>query len=304
MNQTRILCLGAGGGWHSNELAKAAARMGCVMQFATYESLQANIESGQSRLQCEAGMVSDFDAILTRTMPAGSLEQISFRLAVLHAIDLGGVIPIVNRPRALEIAIDKFATLQIVSDLGYPVPDTVVVQSRSEAVDAFKRLGGDCIVKPIFGGEGRGVMRVCDPELAWTTFSTLENLGAVCYVQRFVAPGGCDTRLLVIGETIRGVRRSNPNDFRTNVSSGARCEPMEVDEDQAAMARHVCKTIGLSFASVDLLDHENDDPQIIEVNAIPGWKGAQGVAEESIAEKIIGLIRDKASANRGIILDG
>jgi RimK family alpha-L-glutamate ligase len=240
--------------------------------------------------------LADFDVLLTRTMPAGSLEQITFRLAVLHAVVHARILPVINSPSALEIAIDKFATLQRVSALGFPVPDTAVVQSRGDALDAFKMLGGDCVVKPIFGGEGRGVMRIRDAELAWTTFSTLENLGAVCYVQKFVPPGGSDIRLLVVGDTVRAIRRTNAKDFRTNVSSGGHSEAIEVDEQQTEMAHRICQDIGLRFASVDLLQFDHGPPKVIEVNGIPGWKGAQSVSTDQIAVEIVRELQAQAAS--------
>jgi len=252
--------------------------------------------NGDPNHQCEAGNLRDFDVLLTRTMPAGSLEQITFRLAVLHALVHDQTLPIINPPDALEVAIDKFATLQRVSALGFPTPDTAVVQSRRDALDAFQMLGSDCVVKPIFGGEGRGVMRIRDPELAWTTFSTLENLGAVCYVQKFVPPGGSDTRLLVIGDTVRGIQRTNDTEFRTNVSSGGHCQAIDLNEQQVEMAQTICKDIGLRFASVDLLHFEGGEAKVIEVNAIPGWRGAQAVSQDCIADEIIQELQNQAAA--------
>ncbi|MFK8110723.1 MAG: RimK family alpha-L-glutamate ligase [Rubripirellula sp.] len=295
----RFLCLGAGEGWHADQLTAAAAALGCELHHAKYETLRASIREGVCSLDCEAGPLAEFDAILTRTMPAGTLEQITFRLATLHDLQMKAgkeTVPIVNPPRSLEIAIDKFATLAHVAKLGYSVPETIVVQSRSEAVDAFSRLGGDCVIKPIFGGEGRGVMRVKDPELAWTAFCTLEQLGAVAYVQRFVPPGGTDTRLLVIGDKVIGLRRSADHDFRTNVRSGGRCQSIALDDAQVTMARRICDSIGLKFASVDLIDTEDGQGKVLEVNAIPGWKGAQSVTEHSIGEMIVGLLMKEAKA--------
>ena len=298
MSQLRILCLGAGEGWHSEQLSTASNALGCRMEFATYESLQTVMIDNAPSYRCEAGDLGDFDVLLTRTMPAGSLEQITFRLSILHALAHTQTLPVINPPNALEIAIDKFATLQRVSALGFPIPDTAVVQSRRDALDAFKLLGSDCVIKPIFGGEGRGVMRICDPELAWTTFSTLETLGAVCYIQKFVPPGGSDTRLLVIGESVRGIRRTNHTEFRTNVTSGGQCESIEVHEQQADMARSICKDIGLRFASVDLLHFEGGDPKVIEVNAIPGWRGAQTVTKAPIAIDIVSELQIQAATTR------
>lgn len=145
MSGTRILCLGAGEGWHAKQLRTAAADLGCRLALASYESLRGSISDHGLRVECEAGAIADFDVLLTRTMPAGSLEQITFRLATLHALSTrspstgspGRGVPVVNSPRGLEIAIDKFATLGVVAKLGYAVPETIVVQSRGEAIDAF-----------------------------------------------------------------------------------------------------------------------------------------------------------------------
>jgi ribosomal protein S6--L-glutamate ligase len=39
---------------------------------------------------------------------------------------------------------------------------------------AFAELGGDVVLKPLFGAEGRGMCRVTDAETAWRTFRVLE----------------------------------------------------------------------------------------------------------------------------------
>ena len=87
MSRRRFLVLGGGEGWHSRQLQDAAQRFDCEIEFAPYESLvgQVGLASG-CQVRCEAGPLSRFDAILPRTMPAGSLEQITFRLATLHSL--------------------------------------------------------------------------------------------------------------------------------------------------------------------------------------------------------------------------
>ena len=204
--------------------AKAGTRINCDrlantsaarFEQADYESLSAAVGIGvgdTSAVTCDAGKLDSFDVVLTRTMPAATLDRITFRLAVLHHLDRQGK-RIVNSPASLEIAIDKYATLSVVVGLGLPVPETRVVQSRADAMAAFADLGGDCVVKPLFGGEGRGVMRVSSVDLAATTFSTLDQLGAAIYLQRFIPPGGCDTRLLKIGRHVTALRRTNATDF-------------------------------------------------------------------------------------------
>lgn len=301
----RILCLGAGAGWHAEQITDACNRHGCELKAATYESLKAEVTSEGTSFHCDAGELTDFDLIFTRTMPLGSFEQITFRLAVLHEVhdratngnrgvtgqhQKNGMPLVINPPRSLELAIDKFSTLRQVEALGFRVPETCVVQSRSEALAAFQRLGGDCVVKPIFGGEGRGVMRLKEEELAWYTFSALDRLGSVFYVQKFVPPGGSDLRLLVIGDRVIGIRRENAQDFRANVAGGGVSSGVKVDHSLEAMAHAITRKLGLTYAAVDLLEDPAGIPCVIEVNAIPGWKGAQSVVSFSIADMIVSTL--------------
>ena len=301
----RLLALGPDEGWHADQLRSAATRLGRQLVYAPYESLQSTIKNGPATTTCAAGDLCDFDAVICRTMPAGTLEQITFRLATLHAALAQGV-RIINPPRTLELAIDKYATLAIVASLGYRIPDTTVAQSRKDALSAFDSFGGDVVVKPIFGGEGRGVMRIHDRQLAWYTFSTLEQLGAVLYVQKFVMPGGRDTRMLVIGDSVIGIRRVNPNDFRTNVAGGATGTPVQLSPAMVAAARRIAKAMSLVIGSVDVIDSlpqqsaagdDGIDGVVVEVNGVPGWKGAQGCLDIDLAETMIRCVIDLSSSS-------
>lgn len=295
MTARPLLALGPSEGWHADRLRQAAERVGRKLVYAPYESLAASIDdTGGRGLRCEAGRLHDFDGILCRTMPAGSLEQISFRLAVLHAAQAAGI-SVTNSPRTLELAIDKYATLGIVAGLGYRVPETVVVQSRGEALAAFETLGRDVVVKPIFGGEGRGVMRIQDPQLAWYTFTALERVGAVLYVQKFVAPGGRDVRMLVLGDRVLGIRRTNDRDFRTNVANGGQATAFPLSSGLTAMAREIAEAIGLVIGSVDLIDCPTHGHVVVEVNAVPGWKGAQACFDFDLAEPMIRCLIPRAA---------
>lgn len=296
MAQTRILMLGGGPGWHADQLSTACNAKGIQFQMAGFESLRSRLGDNINGIDCSAGKLESFDVVVVRTMPAASLDRITFRLACLHHLQRNGT-AVINAPSALEIAIDKFATLSVVASLGYPIPETSVVQSRSDAMIAFAELGGDCVVKPIFGGEGRGVMRVSSLELAETTFSTLDRLDATLYLQRFVPPGGCDVRLLTLGENVIALRRTNLDDFRTNRSFGASVSVTEVTPWQQSLAREICHAIGLTYGSVDLIDDPASDDgfRVVEVNAIPGWKAAQSVCERSIADQIVDVAMNTRS---------
>ena len=102
--------------------------------------------------------------------------------------------PVLNPPRAVEAAVDKYLSLSLLDAAGLPVPPTVACESAVSALAAYDHLGPDVVVKPLFGSEGRGLVRVSDRELARRTFHTLERLGAVIYVQATVRHPGFDYR--------------------------------------------------------------------------------------------------------------
>src|SRR5207248_10840341 len=157
-----------------------------------------------------------FDAAVVGTMPPGSLEQVVFRMDVLHRLEARGV-PVLNPPRALEACVDKYLATARLGAAGLPVPPTAVCQDAGAALEAFAALGGDVVVKPLFGSEGRGMLRVSDPELAWRTFRALERVGSVIYVQEYVRHPGWDLRVLILGgKVIAAMRRHANGDWRTN----------------------------------------------------------------------------------------
>jgi glutathione synthase/RimK-type ligase-like ATP-grasp enzyme len=62
------------------------------------------------------------------------------------------------------------------------------------------------------------------------------------------------------------------------------------------MALRICNDLDLTYAAVDMLETDDHAPCVIEVNAIPGWKGAQGVVPFSIAERIVASLVSAAES--------
>jgi len=151
--------------------------------------------------------VLECDAVLARIIPAGSLEQMIFRVDALHWIERRGV-PVMNSARAIEKTVDKFYTTALLQEAGLPTPETVVCENATEAMAAVARLG-DVIIKPIFGSMGHGMVRVNDPDVAFRVVRSLEQFRVVFYVQRVVDHGGRAIRALraaaVVGADYAGV---------------------------------------------------------------------------------------------------
>ncbi len=96
----RIALLAGGDGWHVRDLRRAAAQLGHAAEPVDFCRVCAHVDGPPDPL-------SAFDAVVVRTMPPGSLEQVVFRMDVLHRLESHGV-PVLNPARALEVCVDKY----------------------------------------------------------------------------------------------------------------------------------------------------------------------------------------------------
>jgi len=287
----RLAILGSLTGNYSLELLQAAQRVpGITATLHEFSELQSSIGAqGWNCTAADGTELTAVDAVLVRTMPRGSLEQIIFRIDLLHRLRDAGV-SVLNSPRCLEFAIDKYLTTGRLHAVGLPVPETVVCQEVDQAMAAFERLGGDVVLKPLFGGEGRGLMRLEDPELASRAFRTLVQLGAVLYLQRFVRHRGFDLRVLLLGDQAWSIRRVHPTDWRTNVSRGAVAEAVDTEPACLELARRSAAAVDGWFVGVDLLFDEADRPLVLEVNAVPGWQGLAAAHRVDMGQQVVAAV--------------
>lgn len=268
MSRIAILC--APDSWYFRDLRRAAADRHDLFA-VPFTRMAASVASAGPLVSSGECDLAAYDAILIRTMPPGSLEQVIFRMDALARLELAGK-RVINPPKAIEIAVDKYLTSARLHAAGLPHPPTIACQTWEDAMAAFEQLGGDVVVKPIFGSEGRGITRVTDENIAVRVFKTLAQLGAVIYLQAFIPHAGHDIRVLVIGERMLAMRRHNATDWRTNVSRGATAEPIDMTPGLAELARRACDATGAPIAGVDILPGKDGTPYVIEVNAVPGWK--------------------------------
>jgi ribosomal protein S6--L-glutamate ligase len=285
----RIAVLCSPDSWYARDLQRAAEARGCELALLPFSRITATVGAEQPIFACGDLDLARCDAMLVRTMPPGSLEQVVFRMDVLARLEAAGKL-VLNPPKALEAAIDKYLALAKLRAAGLPVPETWVGQTAEGAMAAFVSLGGDVVVKPIFGGEGRGITRVSDEQLALRAFKLLEQFGAVIYLQRFIPHQGFDLRLLVIGERVLAMKRASDSDWRTNISRGATAVPFEPHDDLLAMARQAAATIGAPLAGVDILPDLRGGRYVLEVNAVPGWKGLSRALNVDVAALVLDYI--------------
>lgn len=282
----RIAILAAGKGWHAEDLSRAAAARGQVAEHVDFRRVTAGVGHRVASL-------ADYAAILVRTMPPGSLEQVIFRMDALHAAQAAGS-SVLNPPAALEACVDKYLATARLSAAGIRVPPTLVCQHAEAAQEAFGMLGGDVVIKPLFGSEGRGMVHVTDPDTAWRVFHALERVQAVLYVQQFIPHPGWDVRALVLGGRMIAAMRRHGTGWRTNVAQGGRGEPITLGNAEAELATRAASVLGARVAGVDLLPGP-DGWYVLEVNAVPGWRTLAPVSGVDVAAAIIDFVAGRGS---------
>jgi RimK family alpha-L-glutamate ligase len=291
----RACILGEPTGWHARRLASLLEIRAFETAIVPWRCLSADVAP-----HGEAFGPPEFaraDVVAVRGMPGTSpaesrLEEVIFRMDVLARLAAHGT-PVVNPPKALEFAIDKYLSLTLLAAAGVPVPRTIVVQDAAHAMAAWEALGGDCVAKPLFGSRGRGLLRcrsAADAGAAVTATS------GVAYLQEFIRHDGWDVRALVVGEHLFAMRRdAAPGHWITNLGSGGSASRIDLAQDQEAVARRAASAVGASLAGVDMAPAADGRLVVLEVNGVPGWRGIEALLGDTVGETVADHIASLAS---------
>jgi len=274
--------------WSSTQVREALTKRGIPYVCFTFPKLVAQLGCKPYFKVADVDLLKDLNALIIRPIGRGSLEELVFRMDMLYKLERAGFY-VINPAESIEHCVDKYDILAILEDNGVPVPRTVATESANEAVKAFHMLGGDVVVKPIFGSRGIGATRVNDPEIALTVFKAITFQHGVVYLQEFVPHGHSDIRAFVVDGRVVAAMRRVADGWKTNYSQGARPAPTTLSKEFEDLAVKSAKAVGCKVAGVDILEGPQG-PRICDVNSQPGWKGLQMVTKVNIAEEIVDFV--------------
>jgi RimK family alpha-L-glutamate ligase len=234
------------------------------------------------------------DAVIVRGIPRGSLEQVIFRVDALHALVERGV-TCVNGPPAIERTVDKFLASALLARAGVPTPRTIACERPEDALEAFEELGGDVIVKPLFGAMGAGMTRVDDHDVAYRVFQALSLERAVFYLQEALPHDGGDVRALVVGRRVLAAIERVGSGWRANLARGARAQATQLTAEQERLCLDAAAALGVDYAGVDLLRATDGRDYVLELNGIPGWHGLQMATAVDVAAALVAHVEQRVS---------
>jgi len=280
---TTIAILTDSPGWHGRRLARAFAQLGVASAFASLSDCRVDLEANRWGIVIPGFDTRLPDAVFVREIAAGTFEQVTLRLGLLHALSEHGV-PVYNTARAVERTVDKSTTSLLLRKAGIDTPATWVTEQAAQARATLMRetaRGHRLVMKPLFGSQGKG-LRLLGPG---DELPVGDEYCGVYYLQRFVA-GDSDYRVFVIaGQAVAAMVRRGAG-WVHNVALGAHCAPVVLDDELTELAQGAVHAIGMDYAGVDLMRDGEGRTWVIEVNGIPAWRGLQAVTEVDIASRL------------------
>ena len=275
--------------WHVEAFARALARLGARPVAVRLAACKIDTTRPYG-LAIPGFRAAPPDIGVVRAIGDGSLEAITMRLGVLHALGALGV-PMVNDARAIERCTDKSMASFLLVRAGLRTPATFVAQTEAQARAIVRRECpvGPLVLKPLFGAQGWGLQLVRNE----AELPSLQDARGVYYLQRFVEPrivsGAArfeDMRVLISAGGIVGAMRRRSEQWITNVRQGARPVAVTPSSVEAETALRAAKALGAVCAGVDLIADADGAPLVLEVNSMAGWSGLQRVTGFSIAERL------------------
>jgi ribosomal protein S6--L-glutamate ligase len=220
---------------------------------------------------------ADLVYVPSNMLNRGSTFELIHRYLLLKEFE-SQIDTVVNPVDSMLVYSKEHLTIKL-RKLGVRHPKTLVTENIDEAHDFAATLldsGKNVVLKPICRGRGVGVIRLDrirsrSDLLQFLAWYNRAHAQGVLYLQEFTPNLGYDVRCMVVdGEVVGREKRSNPEDFRYNVSAGGTAEAFN-DPVYDELSIKVAEVVGLKITGIDILPTADGDPCILEANCFPGY---------------------------------
>lgn len=214
----------------------------------------------------------------------GSLEGIEI-LLLFEDLSIEGVSFVINRTRSVEVA--KFYENQGIRVFNNSVV-TMIGNDKKIMYERFKELQLPClsmnrnslfseyVVKERYGHGGIGV----------TLSNDVSTIDENKYIVQEYRKMKSDVRIIVLGnEIVVAIKRENTNDFRHNVSLGAKSSLYLITGEMKELVGRLCNEYLFDLVGIDFLIDEKEQ---LWINEIEDMVGVRSVYQNSAID--IGLL--------------
>ena len=219
-------------------------------------------------------------------------------------------IKLFNNAKAVELCDNKILMYQELARSGVRIPRTFIAPKTFEGLNYTSRdfvnnvineIGLPLVIKEAYGSFGEQVYLANTKEEA---NKIIDQIGYKDFLmQEYIANSkGRDIRVNVVGdEAIVSMYRENLYDFRSNISNGGTGKKYEPKQKYLDLAIKAAQALDLTFAGVDVLFGEDDEPIICEVNSNPQFASTLSFTGVNLGEYIADYIMS-LTIKRGLIV--
>ncbi len=223
----------------------------------------------------------EYDCLYIR----GSYKYALLQRAIAKALFKKVYMPI--EPKSFSLAHDKFLTLLELQHAGVAIPKTYYASNTDLAKKILEEVNYPIIMKVQEGTHGKGVMIADSLKSARTILDILEEFKKPYLIQEFVkTKETSDIRAIVAGNKVIAAykRVAKEGEIRTNIHSGGKRKPYQLNKSEEKLAVKSAKAIGAELCGIDIF--HSDRPSVIEVNLSPSVYRIGNVAKTNVLREI------------------
>lgn len=196
-------------------------------------------------------------------------------IVLARALEKNGI-KVLNSSESIRICDSKVLTMEALASK-VRMPKTYIVPFTYENIglnlkeefllEIEKDLSYPFIIKESYSSFGMGVHLVYNRKEA---IDTLNMYGKKeCSIQEFIGSSkGKDVRVFMVSDKcVASILRYSEEDFRSNAQGKSDSIAYKASDEMVELSKTVMKEMGLSFAGIDILFGENDEPILCEVNS-------------------------------------
>jgi len=237
--------------------------------------------------------VADAEAVLIRKDPP---FDVAYLYATLLLERARGRTLIVNDPRGLRDANEKLYTLHFARHM----PRSLVTADAAKIFEFVHELGGQAVIKPLFGAGGQGVMLLDEADRnkkAIVEMHTADGLHQVMIQEYLPAVTKGDKRVLLLDGQVMGAINRVPraDDLRSNIHVGGRVEPCEVTAEERAVVADMAprlKADVLVFVGLDFIGGKLTE---VNVTSPTGIQELSRHVGRDVAEDVVAWVERRAT---------
>ena len=196
---------------------------------------------------------------------------------------------------ASSVAMDKVLSKHLFKTAGISTPDYVVIESSGDAKLAADEFGFPLVIKPAGQGSSVGMSKVFAADELQAAVDLALSFGGPALAERCIV-GNESTVAILQGQALPSIRIETPRvfyDYRAKYESDNTCYFCPGTDDPALEQRFHDLAIGAydvlgcsGWGRVDFMTGNDGEPQVLEVNTIPGMTSHSLVP---MAAKVAGI---------------